>query len=382
MNPRLTVSFLGGLVALLCISQAIKGIDLKGYLEIIRACSQDSFVSPPYPTLHAANGDYFQTPFTTMLLYPFSFLPLIISKIIFSGFATGLLIFMIRKLRARSLSPLSQFFLIVFFSHALSDVYLALNPLFWCLGLLWICHSYSLSTKRSHQMVSGASLALSIFLRVIPLMLVPFLVFFPERRKTAWYALLFLALGFSSTLLFFPKPFLWWGHWFTSLGLYSEAAELLSPAFQSPAAVISKWATALGASRSTQELLEKGFSLATLSSLFFLSLKAEKLKRKDLAFALLVSGFYISFSRMWASGLLYCLPLVILVLREERSPVFNFLATCYAFLPQWLYPRTLWNGLMSRWALQGLVISGVLVWCLGRASRKLSAHPSGSKALE
>jgi len=343
-------------------SQLHRGIDLRGYLETIKASAAAGFLNPPYPQNMAQNGDYFQSPLTTMVLFPFACLPVLLTKFIFAGVATAFLLFLIRSLEVKNLATTSQFFLLLLFAHALSDIYVALNPLFLCLGLLWLFHSLNKHPYWGYQCGAGACFALAVFIRPIPVILTPFLFLASKKRKSLPWIIFWLVVGLGSTFLFFPDAFIWWKQWFLSLRLYTEAADLFSPAFQSPAAVFSKWLAHINLPMIFAKYLELSFSLMFFLMTFFWALKAEKTNLPDLAWACLLSCLYICFSRIWASGFFYCFPLLVFCLKQKRSVSFNILAVTYALLPQWLYPRALWNTLMSEWAIQGLVILGVLGW--------------------
>lgn len=371
LTSPLLVRWIFFLVLLGSATQLTRGIDLNGYLVTVRASAEAKFLNPPYPKDSAQNGDYFQSPLTTLLLFPFTLIPALITKVIFAALATSLLFFLMRALGVAQLALSSQFFLILLFAHALSDVYLALNPLFLCLGFLWLFHSLSQRARWVHQACAGFLFALALFIRPIPILLIPFLFLSKEKRRVLPWVAVWLAVGLGASFLFFPDALNWWKSWFLSLGLYTQAANVMSPSFQSPAAAFSKWLSHLDLSLGFLNSLEKGFVLATFSGTFVLALRAERHQQRDLAWALLLSTLYICFSRIWISGFFYCFPLLVLCLKQKKSAAFNLLAVIYALLPQWLYPREIWNTMMSEWAVQGLVIFALLIGGLNRARRSL-----------
>lgn len=334
---------------------------MRGYLDTVENCARDRFSTPPYPISSATNGDYFQSPFTTLLFWPFSLINRGFAKLIFAGLATFLLLFILKSLEAEKLSKKSQFFLLLLFTHALSDVYLALNPLFLSLGLLWICHVFSLRSDRSSHVLSGVCLSFAILIRVTPALLLPFFLFSSKRRSVLPWTFFFLVIAFGFSYIVLPDATLWWSRWFRALPLYSQAASVLSPAFQSPMAVITKWLYSFGLNTLLISQVESVLGLLFWAFFYVLSFRAEKTNQKDLAFSFLLAALYCAFSRVWASAFLYCLPLFILTLRRGMKLGFAALSILYALLPQWLYPRDLWNYLMSNWALQGLVITALIV---------------------
>lgn len=366
------------LVTLACISQSLRGIDLRGYLDTVQSCANEGFVNPPYPLTRATNGDYFQSPFFTLLLWPFSLTSRLVAKLLFAGFATIFLFVLLGSLEVKRLSKKSQFFLLLLFAHALSDVYVALNPLFLVLGLLWLCHIYSLRHTRFSQSFSGFFLALAILIRVTPALLIPFFLFSPKRRSVLPWTFFFFGFFLVLSYLVLPNADSWWWRWLQSLPLYSQAANVLSPAFQSPLALFSKWLQTSGARAQVVEQLDSILGLGIFGLFGVLAFRAEKLGKSDLAFSLLLVALYCSFSRLWASAFLFCLPLFILFLRQGRTSYFGALSILYALLPQWLYPRDLWNYLMSKWALQGIVIIALIAFCVFSEVKTLYRTPQHS----
>lgn len=355
------------LILLVCMVQAQKGIDLSGYLWHVSHSIKNGFATLPYPIEKAQNGDFFQSPVTTLILVPFTFLPLAVSKAVFALLnALGLLLFL-KSLKVETFSTKNQLVLILFFTHALSDVFLSLNLLFSVCLLLWFSHGFSLSSQRRKRATSGFFFSIALFLRPFPALIFPVFLFSKKRRGALPWIAFFSGLGVGLSFFIFPNPLEWWNGWFSSLALYQDAAYVLAPTFQTPLSNFDRIAYYLfRVPVQNLNILEAifGFFYLTLSYVFFI--KLERRGETDLAFAILLSALYCSFSRLWASGFFYCLPLIALTLEKSRTRFFFILAVGYSLLPKWAWPTETWAYLIGVLGFQGWLIflSIIYSWVL------------------
>ncbi|NBX93390.1 MAG: DUF2029 domain-containing protein [Proteobacteria bacterium] len=350
-------------IALLCSVQALKGIDFRGYLESMNVSLLQG-LNPPYPTHSAKNGDFFQSPITAVFLIPLALLPMGIAKLIAWAYSFGGLFYLFRRATLGNLTNPSAFLLLLFFTHAISDVFLSLNFLFLGLVLMWACHEWSLRKEPWGQLLSGLFFSVAVALRPMPLLLLPYFVLSPGRRRMLIWFFGWTAAWIALTLLVLPNPRLWWTHWFSALPLYEQAASILVPAFQTPMAVLGRSFYFFSSVTLSQfAFIEKVIGLAFWGWAFFWALRLEKRGEKALGFALILSTLYCSFSRIWACGFLYCYPFLSAVLCRNPSKIFWLLAIGYALLPQWLWPIDTWDLLVSHYSLQGILILGSLILC-------------------
>jgi hypothetical protein len=355
------------IVCLLCSIQSLKSIDLRGYIETVSA-SLSNGLTPPYPIENASNGDFFQSPVAVLFLMGLSYFPLPIIKLLAFFYTSLGLFYVFKKLRVSELSSVSFWAVVLLFSHSLSDLFLSMNFLFpsfvlWFLGL-----------EFKNSKIAGVLIALAVFLRPPTILLSPFLFFSEETRRTLPYAVLAGAVFLASTFLAFPNPLSWWERWFQALPLYSQAAEILSPSFQSPPAVIQKISLQVfEASRDRASLLSHFFGgLYYLLCLIF-AFVLRKRKQGELAFSILLSTLYCSMGRIWVGGFISCLPFLVRTLHKNESTGILLAGVIYTLSQKWIWPLEIWNHLMIDWGAQGLILMSVLLWCWKRTQSDLQS---------
>lgn len=366
-NPWMTYVFY--LVLAICSLQALKGIDFRGYLEALTQARIQGLETPPYPVVSAKNGDYFQSPIATILLLPFSYLPLGVGKLVAALYTTLGLLYLLTTLNASHFSKTTAWALLLLFTHALSDAYLSLNPLFLTVILAWASHRLSLSRHRKDIILSGFYFSIALALRPFPALLIPFFVISREKRKVLPGIIFFTSLIFLLTFLILPNPVLWWERWFQALPLYRHAADVLNPTFQTPLSVIARFFVfGLNLPKDGLGSVEGPLAISYVCLCYFFALRFESDKKHDLAFSLLLSCLYCCFARVWACGLFYCFPFLAWAFSKTESRWPLIFALAYSLLPKWAWPSDWWELLMSRFGVQGwfilasLLFAWKLVW--------------------
>ena len=351
------------LVLAVCSLQALKGIDFRGYLEALTQARVQGLETPPYPTISAKNGDYFQSPITTILLLPLSYLPLGAGKLIAALYTTLGVLYLLSTLKVGQLPKTIAWALLFLFTHALSDAYLSLNPLFLTAVLLWASHRLSLSNTPKDRILSGFCFSIALALRPFPALLLPFFVFSRQKRKVFPWILFFSILAFFMTFVLLPNPIRWWQTWFQALPLYRFAADVLHPTFQTPLSLVARLSVlGFGFPKENLNLIEGPLAFLYSGLCYFFALRLEREKKPDLAFSLLLTCLYCCFARVWACGFFYCFPFFVLAFSKTRSFWPLVFGLGYALLPQWAWPGDLWGFLMSRMGLQGWFILASLVY--------------------
>ncbi|MFM8268805.1 MAG: glycosyltransferase 87 family protein [Pseudomonadota bacterium] len=331
-------------------------------MEALSQARVQGLDTPPYPTITAKNGDYFQSPVTTVLLLPLSFLPLGASKFIAALYTTLGIFFLLRSLNASQLDRKTSIALLLLFTHALSDAYLSLNPVFITAVLLWASHRLSLSNEKQSLIFSGLCFTLALALRPFPALLFPFYLFSAQKRKVVPWIVLFGSLSILITFIFLPKPWLWWQSWLTALPLYRHAADVLHPAFQTPLSLVARlFVFGFNFPKEKLGVVEAPLALLYLLFTYGLASQLERRNKFDLAFSLLLASLYCSFATVWACGFFYCFPFVLWAFSQNKNAWPLILSLGYALLPQWAWPSDLWGLMMSRFGLQGLFILAVLI---------------------
>lgn len=348
----------------LCLPQALKGVDFSGYLRTVSGLVSSGFNNLPYPIEMGKNGDFFQSPITTLLLVPFSILPLTLSKIVFSALLSLSLFWLAKDLDLKNLPRPAIWTLLFLFAHALSDVFLSLNLVFASFILLWFSHRLSLKESEGNKTMAGFIFSLAIALRISPLLLVPFFFFSKKRRVVLVWTALFLGLETLTTFIFLPSGSNWWNGWLRALPLYSQAADVFTSTFQTPLSIVDRLAHFLfGVPKSRLGFFEVSLGVSYWFLSLWASYRLESQGKFDLAFSIILSVLYVSFSRVWASGLFYTLPLVVLTMKKKLSFSFMLAAVLYALFPQWLWPRPLWNYLTGTLGIQGIILSNIIYLC-------------------
>src|SRR5687767_11363892 len=77
------------LVGTACFFQFPRSVDYVGYLQVVDRAFSSGFTSPPYPQVTARVGDYFQSPVVTLLLVPFTKIPVAAAKLIWALLLAG-----------------------------------------------------------------------------------------------------------------------------------------------------------------------------------------------------------------------------------------------------------------------------------------------------
>lgn len=329
-------------------------------------------MAPPYPVGTAQNGDFFQSPLATLLILPFTFVSLDIVK----GFAWAVnslgLIYLATKLQVRALPLSSAICLLIWFAHSLSDIFLSLNFIFPVVVLLWIAHEHSLKPGWSPPLVGGFALAIGLFLRPTPILLLPLFLFGGSRRRCIPWLIFFLILGALLTFLVFPNPVLWWSSWIKALPLYAQAVDPRAATFQTPLSNLDRLLTyGMRMSQSAVETFKFVMGFVYWLIALFVSTKAECRNEKSLAFALLLSTLFCSFGPNWSASLFFCFPFFLFALRKGVSSWFWIPTALFGLLPKWLWPSQAWEFGAATLGLPGTLILIALSFCWIRTSKHL-----------
>jgi len=362
LNARINIVFY--LILIICSLQALKGIDLAGYIGTIHSARVVGLETPPYPKGIAKFGDYFQSPITTTLLLPLTYLPIGFSKFLGAIYTTLGVLYLLSPLRVRGLPYKSRWALLLLFTHGLSDAYLSLNPLFVTAVLLWASHVLSLSNHQKDKILSGLCFSVALALRPFPAVLLPFFLINPQKRKVVPWITLFTATALLITFIFLPSPIAWWRSWLQALPLYRDAADIVHPTFQTPLALVTRFFVfGLGFSQQELGFVEWPLAFIYLAICYFFAFALSSKKGKpELAFAVLLSSLYFCFGRIWACGLFYCFPLLAWAFSRTKSYWPLVFSLGYAILPQWAWPTDAWNFLMLKVGLQSWFILASLIY--------------------
>jgi hypothetical protein len=362
-ESKTRIKYVFYLVLAICSLQALKGIDLAGYIGTIDSARSVGLETPPYPKGIAKHGDYFQSPITTTFLLPLTYIPIGFSKFLAALYTTLGVFYLLSRLGVGALPPRTRWALLLLFTHGLSDAYLSLNPIFTTAVLLWASHLLSLSNQKRDTLLSGICFSISLALRPFPAVLLPFFLMNPQKRKVLPWIILFSTLAFAITFLFLPNPILWWRAWLEALPLYKDAAEIVHPTFQTPLSLVARFFVfGLGFSQKEFALIQWPLALIYLAICYVFAVTLESKKQSDLAFSLLLSSLYCCFGQIWACGLFYCFPLFVWTFSKTKSPWPLVFSLAYALLPQWAWPRDVWNFMMLKLGVQSWFILASLLF--------------------
>jgi hypothetical protein len=228
------------LVLIVCLLQARKAIDFGGYWHAVRASMESGFHRVPYPAGDTAvAGDYFQSPVTTFLLIPWSVPPEKAAKLLWS-FTNLLLVAWLLRVWVREPQHFSHvLFFVMVFAHGLSDVFLSGNINFPLLALLVAGWTLMDRPSTLAQAVGAICLAIAVYIKVVPLILLGFFVLTAQWKK-AGYLIGALVVLLLLTWVALPAgtSLPWWQGWLHALGLYDVATGPERVSYQSPPAAV------------------------------------------------------------------------------------------------------------------------------------------------
>jgi len=329
-------------VALLAaFAQFTRGVDFEGYYRTILSARLSGFREIPYPTGPVEQGAYFQSPVTTLLLAPFTYLSLFTAKLVWALLVLLGLVAVARRWMRSDYFPSQSLFLFLLFTYPLTDIFLSGNTnalLFLCLLLggpwLW-----------------GAG----IFIKPHVLLLFPLR---PSLRLAAaaplWFLITLPLLGLE-----------WWRRWWTALSYYPGAAGPGRVSFQSPPAMLY---------RVTENLtLANALGIAFGLTGIFLAVKKPRA-----GFPIMMAVLYLVTPFSWASAILFLLPLALIYLDRGKPSLWAWVFVLpYALLQKAFLPTALWDFLIHR-SLHGFCLLGLITLFILRLFGK---EPGGAKAL-
>lgn len=359
MNRKVSL-FLLILLTAICFGQFKKSIDFVGYLAYVSQAAAMNFSSIPYPGEQAVVGQYFQSPLVTQLLVPFTWISLSLAKLLWAALNLAGLAYVTVSIFKKIPSISQIFFLALIFAHPLSDVFLSGNinaPLLLSLYLGW--QAYQKQSRRGDG-VAGACWALAINIKLLPFVLLAF-VMLDRRWRVVMSTCFFLLLEWGITAFLFGRHTLdVWLAWLRAVGQYSQAATPNWVAFQSPPAMLYRYLVLLKiAPHELAFSIEKIFALAVMGAgiLGMLWLRKRRAHPEGIV-AIGMSLFYWGSPFSWASALLFTLPLFAPWFRSRIPRIAWVVALLLAALPKDLWPATTWD-LIAQWSLPGLCLAGL-----------------------
>jgi hypothetical protein len=346
--------------------QALKGGDFLPYIFHIRDLRATGWAIP-YPVTQGLYG-YFQSPLTTVLLFPISFLPDLLIRILWNLLLFSGIIFIFKTYLGDQVHFKRALFLVLLFAHALSDVFMAQNLI--VLTLILLVAADRLIQSRSIWL-AGLCLALATFIRPFSALLLPWYLFHPDTRRVGISFSVFILLGFGLTFAFFgfDTGVLWWRRWLQALPLYSQAADPTGTEFQSLTAAVYRW--------SNQLIPGWRSPMVSLVSVVYFAFCYALAFRKKLSVPILLTTLYVCFPVSWIAGMLFVFPYIAKVSEKKISWVMWVGAISYALLPKWLWPRDLWIGL-SHYGVAATAFFIVLMgaFCVELSTESERAHYS------
>ena len=360
------------LVLIICLLQAKKAIDFRGYWQAVRASVENGFHRIPYPGGDSAvAGDYFQSPVTTFLLIPWSVPPLPVAKVLWALTNLLLIAWLIRTLIREPLGFGQVVFFMLIFAHGLSDVFLSGNINFPMLALL-VAGWKLMDRPSAFARAAGAiCIAVAVYIKVVPLIFLGFFVVTAQWKKAGYLVGALVALPLLTWLALPSGTFLaWWQGWLHALDLYGAAAGPERLSYQSPPAAIFRLLGLLTDLPRTGLLsVMNGAALAITGSLFVLAVWLWR--RGDVArpwvFPVLLSAFFLGGPYSWALTTLFCFPLVFLATRNGISRLSWAAAVVLALTLKEIWPEPLWN-VIATWSLPAVCLATLLGDALRRCT--------------
>jgi hypothetical protein len=351
------------LVLIVCLLQAKKAIDFRGYWQAVRASVESGFHRIPYPVGDTAvAGDYFQSPVTTFLLVPWSTVPEPAAKVLWALTNLLLLAWLIRTLIREPLGLTQVVFFMLIFAHGISDVFLSGNINFPMLALLVAGWKLMDRPSAFARAAGAACLAVAVYIKVVPLFFLGFFVVTAQWKKVGYLVGALVTLPLLTWLALPSGTFLpWWQGWLQALDLYGAAAGPERLSYQSPPAAIFRLLDLLtDLPRAGLLSVMNGTALAITGGLFVL---AVWLWRRGPAhqgvFPVLLSAFFLGGPYSWALTTLFCFPLVFLATRDGISRLSWAAAVGLALTLKEIWPEPLWN-VIATWSLPAICLAVLL----------------------
>ena len=221
------IPYLGGILVLVFLTRiAFTNGDFKALLEAAKLVAAGK--NPYHVWIFVSEGNYdlyFYSPFWAVLLIPFTHLPNFIPNIIWLV-ANGWFLCRICILLAKYLEPHTiagnKLRWILFLSILMSLRYILYNfeMIQMTIFLLWGSLESIDLFKKKYFLIGGAILALIINIKILPVVLIPWLIYRREWRGAV------STLGFSIVFLLLPSVILGWS---PNLYLLSEWWSVINP---------------------------------------------------------------------------------------------------------------------------------------------------------
>jgi hypothetical protein len=349
------------LIVFLCFLSFGKNKDFEGYWLTLNelAVNNLSLNDLPYKIDHAVLGDYFQAPVTSLWLWSWTLLPLKFAKFFYSLINALALVFGVRWLflKLLNLSGDKIIFTTLLFTHAISDIFVSGN-LNFIMNLSLVFGAFVLF----YQVPTVFSyLSWIVAISVKPLAAIVFGYYLKLKSISQIFVLgiSFVAVSVLAPILAglsFYETMALYQRWLLSLRNYSDAANPLGSAFQTPTALIYKWSFLLFESKTVSTLLTQLVGLVILAYGYL------RFQPKSLVSVLgYLTLLYWAFSLNWANTFLIVLPWFAFVVKEiSLSKKHWVILGIYIATAQMFWPKAVWEN-FALWGIPGLAQIGVVL---------------------